>query len=605
MQSIDNNLILGRYQTIETAGVGGCGQVVHAYDTRLKREVAIKVIEIGDAVPVGGGVDEDVIPGLSEARAAGKLANANIVTIYDCEVEDDKAYVIEEYVEGITLTRLLSSFEEYVDLDVIAHVFKSVSSAIMAAHKENILHLDIKPDNILIGRGGDVKVADFGLATLMDLNGEGAASAGTVGYMPMEQMSLEPLDVRSDEWSLAIIAYEMLTSSNPFVCAKSVDDAKGLMMSAELVVPSAKWDELDEDVDDVLFKALSVDREERYASVRQFYSALKPMLGDPRTGKKALSVLINGNDDRFLDTSTITNFVSTPEKKKADYFIDRLGFRGTKICSRILSVASVALVMVFVLANFRTSTTQINGLFDVQMGVCVGTILASSLFALFIPRYAILIPNVALVAMLGFDGAWMPALFHGLTFAVWWVFQGRISGNASSSHLFSVLFSAFGLAPVAIVLTGAVNSFKETLKLTPAILCQLITMSVLGSKNLFTWDFVANFALPAQDIIAAQKLNDNFVTVITSTTTWITVAFFLGAAILFSLICRHGSKVLDVIGAILCSALLFASAVVPVVTQAMQIEPWQVASVALASGIAVFLAAIGFTNRIRLEPSEW
>ncbi len=605
MQSTDNNLILGRYQPIETAGVGGCGQVIHAYDTRLKREVAIKVIEIGEAVPVGGGVDEDSIPGLSEARAAGKLANANIVTIYDCEVEDDKAYVIEEYVEGITLTRLLSSFEEYVDLDVIAHVFKSVSSAIMAAHKENILHLDIKPDNILIGRGGDVKVADFGLATLMDLNGEGAASAGTVGYMPMEQMALEPLDVRSDEWSLAIIAYEMLASSNPFVCAKDVDDAKGLMMSAELVVPSAKWADLDSEVDDVIFKALSVDREERYASVRQFYSALKPMLGDPRAGKKALSVLINGNEDRFLDTSTITNLVPNHEKRKADFFIDRFGFRGTRFCSRILVLASVALFMTFVLANFRTNTTQVYGFFDAQFAICVGIIIISALFVAFIPRYAVLIPSVALLALLFFDGAWMPALFYFITFAVWWFFQGRKSDVVASSHCLSVLFSAFGLAPIAIALTGAVNSAKEALKLTPAILCQFLTFSTFGSKSLFTWDVVTNFALPAQNGIAAQKLNDNFVTMITTSQTWITLGLFFLAAVLFSLLCAKGAKALDVTGSIVASSLLIASSVVQGALFGGQIEPMQVASAFLASLVAVLLAGIGFTNRIRLEPEEW
>ena len=159
------DLLLDRYQIIETAGKGGFGTVLHGFDTRLKREVAIKTVELAPEITTAEikksdsePIPEMSIPGLDEARAAGKLSNANIVTIYDCVVEGGKAYVIEEYVEGITLTQLMDGLGDDITLDMIAEVFRGVSNAISAAHKKNILHLDIKPDNVLIGRGGDVKV---------------------------------------------------------------------------------------------------------------------------------------------------------------------------------------------------------------------------------------------------------------------------------------------------------------------------------------------------------------------------------------------------------------------------------------------------------------
>ena len=176
----------------------------------------------------------DHIPGLEEARTAAHLNDANIVTVYDCEVHGDAAYVVMEYVEGKTLSRVLRELGDDISLDVIAAVFASVSHALEVAHDSDVLHLDIKPENVIINKKGVVKVTDFGLATLMDASGCATTGGGTIGYMPPEQMRQERLDVRTDEWALASLTYEMMSGSNPFL-ADDIEEAESLIEEAELL----------------------------------------------------------------------------------------------------------------------------------------------------------------------------------------------------------------------------------------------------------------------------------------------------------------------------------------------------------------------------------
>ena len=229
----------------------------------------------------------DTVPGLEEARTAAHLNDANIVTVYDCVVEGDMAYVIMEYVEGKTLARLIRELGDEVTLDMVSAVFASVAHALEVAHKANVLHLDIKPENVIVNKEGVVKVTDFGLSTLMDGSGQGKTGGGTIGYMPLEQMRRQPLDVRTDEWALASLTYEMLTGSNPFR-ARTLAEAETAIEDAEIILPSRCWDGMDEEVDDVMFTALSPDAAGRYESVPDFAFQLMPLLANPKEGSKQL-----------------------------------------------------------------------------------------------------------------------------------------------------------------------------------------------------------------------------------------------------------------------------------------------------------------------------
>lgn len=331
-------LILDRYQPLGTAGRGGFGTVQIAWDVIIQRKVAIKTIQLSELdarranlpgaqaahAPAPAAVDsptadrwhglqpwndylqEDLgsavreqepvtalahLPGLDEARTAAMLVDPRIVAVYDFEVRDRTAYLIMEYVEGITLTRLLADYEDYLTLDVVAAVFDSIAGALSVAHKSGVLHLDIKPDNIIVNPQGQVKVTDFGLATLADASGTGKTGGGTIGYMPLEQIRREHLDARTDEWSLAAVAYEMLAGDNPFR-ARNLAEAEAAIEDAELVVPSLCWDDIDEQVDDVIFYALDPDRDRRYASVADFAEELDKFLGDAEAGKRQLAAIV-------------------------------------------------------------------------------------------------------------------------------------------------------------------------------------------------------------------------------------------------------------------------------------------------------------------------
>lgn len=331
-------LILGRYRPMGEAGSGGFATVQLAWDMRLQRKVAIKRLALSDvdvaraSLPGNGVGSEELpdgrpkaivlpweegeneaverfdrtnpvyevgdddrwlsdVPGLDEARAVSNLIDANIVAMYDCQIEDNAAYLIMEYVEGITLGDLMRNHDEELNLDNIAAVFHSVAHALDVAHKNNVLHLDVKPDNILINAQGQVKVTDFGLATLVKNGERGVAVGGTIGYMPLEQMRRQELDGRCDEWALAAIAYELLVGKNPF-SARDLPAAEAAIENAELVLPSICWEGLDAQIDDVLFYALDPDQENRYASVEDFAEEMEKFLGDPTIGKLQLAEIV-------------------------------------------------------------------------------------------------------------------------------------------------------------------------------------------------------------------------------------------------------------------------------------------------------------------------
>ena len=255
------------------------------------------------------------LPGLDEARTAAMLDDPRIVTVYDFEIRDRTAYLIMEYVEGITLTRLLFDYADQITLPMVTAVFDAVAGALMTAHRAGVLHLDIKPDNIIITPNGQAKVTDFGLATLADASGAGTTGGGTIGYMPLEQMRREHLDARTDEWSLAALTYEMLTGENPFR-APDLPEAEAAIENAELVLPSLCWDDIDDQIDDVVFYALDPDPAERYASISDFAEEMDKFLGDAELGREHLSWVVSDALGLFEEEPEAADEEGEPETTK-------------------------------------------------------------------------------------------------------------------------------------------------------------------------------------------------------------------------------------------------------------------------------------------------
>ena len=176
--------LLGRYRILEQRASGGFGSVAVCWDTRLQRRVAIKCMPLFSD-DGSGAMASTVDEALAEARTSSMLSHPNIVTVYDFEWDGENAYLVMEYVDGVTLGELLARVEGGVLMPAeVSHLLGGVMSALAYAHENGVLHLDIKPANIMIDRSGTPKLGDFGMASLASAAGYGGARGGTVGYMP-------------------------------------------------------------------------------------------------------------------------------------------------------------------------------------------------------------------------------------------------------------------------------------------------------------------------------------------------------------------------------------------------------------------------------------
>lgn len=253
-----NSQITG-FEILELRGRGGMGAVYRAHHQSLNRSVAIKVLP--QTLAKSPEVKERF---LREARALAQLSHPNIVTIHEIGQAGDHLFFVMEYIEGGNLSELMRSGE--LTIPDTMRLFSEICSALIFAHGKGIIHRDIKPDNILIGEGGHVCVADFGLAKLImegpssDLDLTMSQQAmGTLAYMAPEQRG-KPLtvDQRSDIFSLGVVLYEMLTGEVP---------------SGHFHPPS-KLAAVDVKLDPIVLRALSAHPSDRYQSVREFQGAL-------------------------------------------------------------------------------------------------------------------------------------------------------------------------------------------------------------------------------------------------------------------------------------------------------------------------------------------
>ncbi len=208
---------IGRYQIIGELGRGAMGVVYRALDPSIGREVAIKTIRLTDS----GNIEQREKQRerlLREARSAGILSHPGIVTVYDMADQGDIAYIAMELVTGSTLEQLLSR-KEPLESARIFSILRQTAAALDYAHHKGIVHRDIKPANIIVTEAGVAKIADFGIAKISaaDQLTQAGLIVGTPNYMAPEQVQGKPVTGAADQYSLGVIAYEMLTGEKPFV----------------------------------------------------------------------------------------------------------------------------------------------------------------------------------------------------------------------------------------------------------------------------------------------------------------------------------------------------------------------------------------------------
>lgn len=266
--------ILGRYKIIEQIGEGGMAIVYKAYDSRLDTDVAVKVIRVENIPPYI--LKKALIRFEREAKALAKLTHPNIVKVLDYGEFEGEPFLVMPYLPGGTLKQLLTGkslpWQQSVNLLI------PISRALSYAHKQGMIHRDVKPSNILITQSGEPMVTDYGIAKILDeeitqdLTGTSTA-IGTPEYMSPEQVTSKTVDHRTDIYSLGVVLYEMVTGRKPF----KADTPVGVLFkhaSEPLPSPKKFAPNLPDAVEKVILKAMAKQRDERYQSMDDFTNDL-------------------------------------------------------------------------------------------------------------------------------------------------------------------------------------------------------------------------------------------------------------------------------------------------------------------------------------------
>ncbi len=262
-------LIDGRYQVRSRIARGGMATVYLATDLRLERRVAVKVMH-------GHLADDNQFKQrfIQEARSAARLAHPNVVNVFDQGQDEDSAYLVMEYLPGITLRDLLQEHGALTSEQTI-DIAESVLSGLAAAHKAGIVHRDLKPENVLLADAGRIKIGDFGLARAASANtATGAALLGTIAYLSPELVTRGIADARSDIYAVGIMMYEMLTGEQPFkgeqpmqIAYQHANDSVPPPSNANPRVPA--------ELDELVLWATARDPEERPRDARVMLDQLR------------------------------------------------------------------------------------------------------------------------------------------------------------------------------------------------------------------------------------------------------------------------------------------------------------------------------------------
>jgi serine/threonine-protein kinase len=262
----------GRYQVERHLGRGGMGDVFLVRDTIINRQAALKTIR-PDADLDPKQVIEMRQRFYREAQTAGKLTHPHIVTVYDVGEDLGMSYIVMEFVEGQTLTQWMK--KKRLSVPQIKHVIYHAGLGLAYAHDNGVFHRDVKPDNIMLSGTGAVKVMDFGIARVVESSLTRTGSVmGTPAYMSPEQVNGQKVDGRSDIFSLGVILYELLTGRKPFK-GDTMPSLMFAIMKEEPPQPSTVDAAVAPAWDPILKKALAKSRDERYATVKEFATAVR------------------------------------------------------------------------------------------------------------------------------------------------------------------------------------------------------------------------------------------------------------------------------------------------------------------------------------------
>lgn len=354
-------IVKERYEIQRVIGSGGMSTVYLGLDTILNREVTIKVLrqEFSN--------NETHLKRFErEAQAISSLSHPNVVSIYDVGEENGTYFLIMEFVDGMTLKEYIQLFRP-LPLEKTLDIMKQLTSAVSYAHRNHIVHRDIKPQNILINRQGVVKVTDFGIAsaiTAETITHTNSAILGSVHYLSPEQARGGHANSKSDIYSLGIVLYEMLTGDVPFEGDTAVSIAIKQLQS-KMPYPKDKNPSIPQPVENVVLKACSKDQMNRYQSIEEMIIDLQSSLDFERATEsryeepeddfatKAIPVITNDDELIDLDDEEDNGGVISEEEAALAAAAAAAKAKQKKMIIIIASAVAAVLAFMFVFTPFR------------------------------------------------------------------------------------------------------------------------------------------------------------------------------------------------------------------------------------------------------------
>jgi serine/threonine-protein kinase len=313
MRDLIGETLSNRYMLRARVAGGGMGEVYRAHDVLLDRTVAVKILQPSLAI------DPELVARFkAEARAAARLMHPNVVSVHDWGAEDESTYhMVMEYVAGTDLRDLLcahGSLQPAQAAEMIAYV----CDALEAAHRGGLVHRDIKPENILIAKDGTVKVADFGIAVVADVDrtSPGGAIPGTLRYLSPEQAAGHDATSASDIWAAGAVLSEALTGRPPLL-GSGADLLRRRAIETP-VPPSLFGDEIPKELDTIVMRACAVEPRDRYASAADMAGDLRRAgIRDLDDSPSIGSLLIDLTGDIEVPSSSPTTMMSRKQMRKS------------------------------------------------------------------------------------------------------------------------------------------------------------------------------------------------------------------------------------------------------------------------------------------------
>jgi serine/threonine-protein kinase len=308
---IDKGYLLGdRYRIIDTLGEGGMANVYLAEDIILQRKVAVKILRLDlQKEP------QTLARFQREALATSELSHPNIVSVLDVGTDHGLPYMVMEYVDGPNLEEYIQK-KSPLDLHEVIRIMDQILSAMTLAHKHNVIHRDLKPQNVLMDKKGNIKIADFGIAVALNQSSitQTNSAMGSVHYMSPEQTRGGLVTKQSDIYSLGIILYELITGKVPFNGDTPVAIA---LKQAQEPIPSIrkKDPKVPQALENVVLKATAKDPRDRYASAQGMKADLDTSLDPSRKDEPVFVPAHNINTD---ETIVLPGFKANGEKTDKD-----------------------------------------------------------------------------------------------------------------------------------------------------------------------------------------------------------------------------------------------------------------------------------------------